>query len=87
MASMKGSRPKMHGKGKIRHILFRPAAKPGTFTSEIARHSAPGEFMNHDEPPTVHPSLSHAVKHMKATFAQPGEGAEPDEDDQMPAQA
>jgi len=90
MATMKGSRPKTHGKGKIRSMHIKPAANG--FTSQVTRErpSPNGPYMNeHDEPPTIHPSVSHLAKHVKNTFAPGGpaaQGEEPDEDDQ-PAQA
>ncbi len=83
MASVRGSHPKMHKKGKIRHMMIKPA-KNG-FTSEVSRERTPeeaaGPYMgDRDEPPTIHPSISHLKKHIASTFA-PGE---PDADD-MPA--
>ncbi len=70
---MKGSRAKVHGKGKIRHMKISPAKEKGTFTSEISRHHTPGTpYMEHDEPPTIHPSISHLAKHIKSTFAPGG---------------
>ncbi len=78
---MKGSKPKPHGKGKIRHMRIMPAKQPGTFTSEITRHHTPGTpYMEHDEPPTIHPSISHLAKHIKSTFA-PGGPEEQDENE------
>ena len=77
MASMKGSKPKHHAKGKIRHMLVKAASNPGTFVSEISRHHTPGDYMERDDPPTAHPSISHLTKHIKSTFAPGG----PDEQD------
>lgn len=78
-AAMKKSGHK-GGKGHVRSMHIEPAAKAGTFTSRVHRSSGPGEpYMGGDEKPTIHPSISHLAKHVKATFG--GEDTEPDAGD------
>lgn len=92
MASMKGSRPKAGGKGKIRRMVIEPAQNG--FMSTTEHHPPSGakgmEMYSGHETKAVHPSISHLAKHVKASFAPSGAApgaAEPDEDDQQPAQA
>ena len=68
------SKPKMKGHGKIDHMRITPAREPGTFTSETQHAMSPGGPFPAPEKPTIHPSLSHLVKHVKNTF---GGGAAP----------
>lgn len=78
MASMKGSKAAKHVRGKVRRMVIKHAAKPGTYVSETERDHPGGMMMSHgDEPPTVHPSMNHLKAHIASTMA-PGE---PDEDD------
>jgi hypothetical protein len=87
MASMKGSRPKSGGKGKVRRMVIEPAQNG--FMSTTEHHPSSGakgmEMYSGHETKAVHPSISHLAKHVKTTFGQPGgqpmEGEEPDQDD------
>ncbi len=88
---MRGSKPKAHGKGHATGVRYE-AAKGGVISH--VSHPYTGNPMP-DEKPGIHPTLAHAVKHLKATMGphfaaagtpQPMEGEEPDADD-MPAQA